>query len=157
MVENQSKRATLIAVAALIVSLLGWVFRPVGNTQRSSEQSVYDRVIKSGVIKASYANYPPYCIKDPNSGKLSGIFVETLDEAGRRLALKVDWVEEVGWGAIFEGLNSNRHDIFGAGIWQNSSRAKVGDFSRPLFFNVIKLWGRPNEKRDFTRSEERRV
>jgi ABC-type amino acid transport substrate-binding protein len=150
MPDKISKRAMLVSIVALLVSVLGWVFRPTTNNQTSMQQSVYDRVVQSGVIKASYANYPPYCIKDPNTGKLSGIFVDTLDEAGRRLGLKVEWVEEVGWGAIFEGLNSNRHDIFGAGIWKNSSRAKVGDFSRPLFFNVIKLWGRPTEKRDFS-------
>lgn len=130
--------------------------------QAQAKPSLYDRVIASGVIRASYANYPPYCIKDPNTGKLSGIFVEVLNEAGKRLGLKVEWVEEVGWGAIFEGLNSDRHDVFGAGIWRNSSRGKVGDFSRPLFFNVIKVYGKPGEKRyddslDSINSSEARI
>ena len=107
------------------------------SSDRSNQAITIDRVIATGVIRASYANYPPYCIKDPNTGKLSGIFVEVLNEVGKRLELKVDWVEEVGWGAIFEGLNSDRHDVFGAGIWRVSSRGKVGDFSRPLFFNAI--------------------
>ena len=55
--------------------------------------------------------------------------------------------EEVGWGAIFEGLNSDRHDVFGAGVWRNSTRGKVGDFSEPLFYNVIKVYGRADEDR----------
>lgn len=117
------------------------------NVSTPERQSLHEKVINAGVIRASYANYPPYCIKDPNSGELSGACVEILNEAGKRLGLKVDWVEEVGWGAIFEGLNSGRHDIFGAGIWRNSSRGKVGDFSRPLFFNVIKVYGRPGDSR----------
>jgi ABC-type amino acid transport substrate-binding protein len=115
-----------------------------GSTQKPS---VYDRVLQSGVIRASYAVYQPYCIKDPNTGKMSGLYVEVLEEAGRRLDLKVQWTEEVGWGAIFEGLNSDRHDIFGAGIWRNASRSKVGDFTHPLIYNVIKAWVRSDEKR----------
>ena len=113
----------------------------------AAKSSLYDRVIKSGVIRASYASYPPYCIKDPNTGKMSGTFVDILNEVGKRLDLKIEWTEDVGWGAIFEGLNSGRHDIFGAGIWQNSTRGKVADFSKPLFYNVIKLYGRPDETR----------
>lgn len=115
--------------------------------KEAEKPSVYDRVVQSGVIRASYANYPPYCIKDPNTGTMSGLYVDALEEAGRRLGLKVQWTEEVGWGAIFEGLNSDRHDIFGAGIWRNATRSKVGDFSRPLIYNVIKVWGRADEKR----------
>lgn len=128
---------------ALVLILCGCA--PQGSTEK--EVTLHQRVVDSGVIRASYANYPPYCIKDPNSGKLSGIFVEVLNEVGERLELKVEWVEEVGWGAIFEGLNSNRHDVFGAGIWRNSSRGKVGDFSDPLFYNLIKVYGRSDESR----------
>lgn len=112
-----------------------------------ARESVYDRVIRTGTIRASFAVYPPYCIKDPNTGKLSGVMVEMLGEAAARLKLKLEWTEEVGWGTIFEGLNSDRYDIFGAGVWRNSSRGKVGDFSQPLFFNVIKVYGRADETR----------
>jgi ABC-type amino acid transport substrate-binding protein len=134
--------ACVVAFVALILAGCASDWKP-----GTPKPSVYDRVIQSGVIRASYANYPPYCIKDPNTGKMSGLYVDTLEEAARRLGLKVEWTEEVGWGAIFEGLNSDRHDIFGAGIWRNASRSKVGDFSRPLIYNVIKVWGRADEKR----------
>jgi len=113
----------------------------------ATKPSVYDRVIQSETIRASYAVYPPYCIKDPNTGKMSGLFVDALEEAGRRLGLKVQWTEEVGWGSIFEGLNSDRYDIFGAGLWQNSSRSKVAAFSEPLIYNPIMVWVRTNETR----------
>ena len=136
-----------LAISSLVVCLTATSCTKNDITNRGQQESVYDRVLKTGTIRASYASYPPYCIKDPNTGKLSGIFVEVLEEAGKRLDLKVNWVEEVGWGAIFEGLNSDRHDIFGAGIWRNSSRGKVGDFSRSLFYNVIKVYGRPDETR----------
>jgi ABC-type amino acid transport substrate-binding protein len=113
----------------------------------TTTNSVYDRVTQSGTIRASYAVYPPYCIKDPNTGKMSGLFVDVLEEAGRRLGLKVEWTEEVGWGSIFEGLNANRDDVFGAGLWQNASRSKAAAFSNPIIFNPIMVWVRSGDTR----------
>jgi polar amino acid transport system substrate-binding protein len=123
-------------------------------SQTAQVESVYQRVMRTGVIRAAYANYPPYCIKDPKTGQLSGLMVDALNEVGARLQLKVEWTEEVGWGTIFEGLKSGRYDLFGAGVWRNASRGKAGDFSRPLFYNVIKLYGRASETRFSNRLDD---
>src|ERR1017187_885118 len=56
--------------------------------------TVYDRVIKSGTIRAAYITYPPACMKDTTSGKMSGTFVETLEKVAENCGLKVDWTEE---------------------------------------------------------------
>lgn len=124
-----------------------------GSLNAPTKQSVYERVTQTGVIRASYASYPPYCIIDPNTHKVSGLMVEILEESAKRLDLKIEWTEEVGWGVIFEGLNSNRYDIFGAGVWRNATRGKISDFSRPIGYNVIKAYGRANEGR-FTSLEQ---
>jgi len=150
--EPQSNKAffritALLALALAIAAIAIGLRASPGSGLVPTQPSVFDRVVKSNQLRASYAVYPPYCIKNANTGKLSGICVEVLEEAAQRLKLKVEWVEEVGWGSIFEGLNSDRHDIFGAGIWRNSSRGKVGDFSQPLLFNVVKVYGRANENR----------
>ena len=144
---NRQRRgfvAGLVGLALVAVSMGVSSCSERPNGQATSQQSVHARVIKSGTIRASYADYPPYAIKDAKNGQLSGIYVDTLNEIGKRLNLKVVWAEEVGWGAIFESLNSNRVDIFGAGIWRNSTRGKVGDFSLPVIYNVIKVFGRPD-------------
>jgi ABC-type amino acid transport substrate-binding protein len=145
--DRRSLLSTIASVVVIIATTVTAGCSSGSQKPAPASESVYDRVIRTGVIRASYTNYAPYCLKDQNSGKLSGIFVEALEEVGRRLAVRIDWTEEVGYGTIFEGLNSGRYDIFGAGVWKNATRGKVGDFSKPLMFNVIKLWGRPDEKR----------
>lgn len=86
-------------------------------------------------------------IKDPNTGKLTGFFVEAMEEAGKKLGLKVVWAEEVGGESLFEGLRSDRFDIMGSGLWPNAQRARAGDFSIPLCYSVIKAYGRSNDNR----------
>lgn len=75
--------------------------------ENHSQSGVYDRVIKSGTIRCGYLPYPPYCMKDPNTNKLSGIFVETIELVGKRLDLKIVWSDEVGYESLFAELTGN--------------------------------------------------
>jgi len=135
--------ATFVLLLSLIVSTGGQA--TIGATNFQS--SVYDRVIKSGTIRCGYLLYPPYCMEDPNTGKLTGIFVEVMEMVGKRLGLKVIWSDEVGYESLFEGLRSNRFDIFAGGLWPNADRAKVADFSIPIFYSAFKAYGRTSENR----------
>lgn len=144
------KVALLVIIVALIAFGIGILFQSGCNQQPTTQEkreSLYEKVLRTGKIQCSYAPYPPYCIKDPNTGSMSGIFVEVLEKIGEKLELDIEWAEEVGWGMIFEGLGSGRHDMFGAGLWQNSTRAKIGYFSKPLFYNGIRIWVRADETR----------
>ena len=109
--------------------------------------SVYDRVIHAGKIRCGYVVYPPGSFKDPNSGRLYGIAIETLERAGKNLGLSIEWTEEVGWGSMIEGLEANRYDMIGNVVWANSTRGKVMDFSLPLFFSPIEVYTRAGDTR----------
>jgi ABC-type amino acid transport substrate-binding protein len=86
-------------------------------------------------------------MKDPNTGKLSGIFVDTLNEAGGNLGLKIDWAEEVGAGTMIEGLRTNRYDLVPTGVWPNASRGKYASFSVPLFYIGLGVYVRSDDHR----------
>src|SRR5690349_1133348 len=119
------QRPVLTILLTLIIGIFGGI---VGSRLHPSEaapqktHSVRDRVLDSSTIRAAYLVRPPNIIKDPNTGELSGIFVDILNEIGRRTGLQVQWVEEVTWSTMIEGLNSNRYDIVGTGIWRNATR-----------------------------------
>jgi len=121
---------------------------PPGAAQRTSaEQSVYDRIIKAGLIRCGYVVGAPGCIKDPNTGKLSGIGIDALELAAKNLGLKVQYVEEVGWGTMTEGLQTNRYDMVASVSWNNSNRARVADFSKPLYFSPVLAYARKGDHR----------
>lgn len=145
------KRTSATALCAVAMVLLSGLLVQSGCSkspqQAPGKISLYERVLKAGKIRCSYCAYPPYCIKDPNTGKFSGIFVDVMEEIGRKLGLKIEWVEEVGWGTIFEGLDSDRYDVHGSGLWQNGTRGKKAFFSAPLFYNAIRIWVRAGDDR----------
>lgn len=112
----------------------------------------YNRVIETGKIRAGYVVYPPGCFIDGTNGRVVGIFPDILREIARNADLEVEFVEEVGFGTMIEGLETDRYDILGSPVWGNTLRAKMTMMSAPVHFAAIGVWVRPDEKR-FTASD----
>jgi len=141
---NWAKIAGLV-VLTIVVSLL--TVKLSGSSTGSIGSSVYDKVVSSGTVRACYVVYPPASIKDPNTGELSGVFVETLNKAAENMGLKVDWSTEVGWGEMIEALNSSKCDIIGSPAWSNSTRGKSAEFSQPVYYSAINAYVRASDNR----------
>ncbi len=112
-----------------------------------SKQSTYNRVTHSGKIRCGYLIWPPGCIKDPNTGRLSGIGIDTIELVAKKLGVTVEWVEEVSMGTMIEGLVSGRYDLIPTPIWTNANRAKVVNFSRPLFYSPVYVFASKGDTR----------
>jgi len=117
------------------------------STVVSQRESLYDRVIRTGKIRCGYVVNFPGCIKDPNSGKLSGIGVDTLEMVASKLGLKAELTEEVGWGSMLEGLQTGRYDLVASPVWTNSNRARLVDFSAPLFYSPVYPYVKVGQKK----------
>lgn len=141
------KRCTALALTLIMFVSFGLMGCSSQQTGEKKSESVYKRVLRTKTLRCAYSIYPPYCMKDPNTEKLTGIFIEVMEAMGKKLELKVDWVEEVGFGVIFEGLEVDRYDIYSSGVWPNALRGKKGYFSKPIFYNAIRIWVRADENR----------
>ena len=145
---RSAPRRTVPAIFGLAV-LLALV---AGCVSRKSDEPVVkktalQRVLDSGKIRCGYLIYSPYLRKDPNSGQLSGIFHDVMEEIGRNAGLQIQWTEEVGYENIYPGLDAGRFDVFCPGLWPNASRAKAGYFTVPIFYSFVTVWGRATETR----------
>lgn len=134
----------LISCCVLLQSCGGNAKSAVTSVQSAS---VYDRVIASGKIRCGYGIYQPGCMKDPNTGKMYGIGVEALEIIAKKLGLEIEWVEEVGWGTMMEGLRTDRYDIIATPVWTQANRAKVASFSRPLYYSPVLAYVKYGDKR----------
>lgn len=127
----------MVAFLALaLIACLGSCGTSTG-LEESKQESVYDRVVRTGKLRCAYVICPPACMKDPNSGKLSGVAIEAMELLGKKLGLTVEFPEEVGWSTALEGLQTNRYDIIATPLWTNADRAKIVGFSNPLCYNPV--------------------
>ncbi len=140
---------TRVLVALAVSCFLGGCSSsgaPVATTTDKGN-SVYERVMKRGSIRCGYGLYNPGCMKDPNTGKLYGIGVDTLEAVAKNLGLKVEWTEEVGWGTMIEGLQTDRYDIIATPVWATSDRARIIDFSAPLYYSPVCAYAKAGNKK----------
>lgn len=102
-----------------------------------TEDSVFDRVMEQGEIRVGYVLYHPHLFKDPNTGKLKGFYYDIIEAIGAQLNLKINWQEEVSFANMIEGLNTNRYDIVGLGVFESGLRARGADFSEATHFESL--------------------
>lgn len=116
-------------------------------SQTASQEDVYARVLRTGVIRCGYAVWPPDITRDPATGQMGGIFYDLSEEVAKRLSLKVDWTAEVGWGDIPVALADGKIDAYCAGPWPSAKRARAMEFSDPAYFDVLYVWARADDTR----------
>ncbi len=139
----------IIALSVLIaLGLQNFVLPQRGaGAPTAAKESTLERVMRTGTLRCGYAYYAPSLMKDPNTGAFSGYSYDLMNEIGKRLDLKIEWVEETGYGLIAESLASNRIDMFCAATAYDPHRAKRMNFSAPLFYVPIHVFVRADDKR----------
>jgi polar amino acid transport system substrate-binding protein len=137
----------IIVLVVAIHLIMNTYMEPEATTTTTAVESVYSRVIESGVIRCGYVSNPPSCVVDPNTGKVTGIFAEAIEKAASNLGLRIEWTEEVGFGSMIEGLVTDRYDLVPAAIWPTASRARLVEFSTPLFYSGVGAYVRAKDTR----------
>jgi ABC-type amino acid transport substrate-binding protein len=112
-----------------------------------AEEPAYDRVIKSGTLRCSYAISPPLLVMDPNTKQLSGFNYDLVNALGKDLGLTVEWSEEVGWGNFIEGLNTARYDAFCGLMWPDPARMKFISLIGPVMYDFVEAYVRADDTR----------
>lgn len=99
--------------------------------------STYDHVIESGTIRCGYFTWPPYLMKDPNSGAITGLNYDYMMEIGKVLGLKIEWVEETTSATATAGLDAGRYDALCSSVWPDEARLKFALLTDPTFYTSV--------------------
>ena len=127
--------ATVILSAVTTFAIIKYM--PSQSTTVAHE-TAYDRVMRTGVLRCGYADWPPYVlIKDATTGKLSGIAPDITEAVAQKLHLKVEWTENTGWGSFVESLRDRRIDMMCAFSWRNGDRGRYLAYTMPVFYSAV--------------------
>jgi len=132
------KRILIWGIGLIIIIIVALL---IGNNTENKGQDTSD------TIKLGYIIYPPLLTKDPTTGKLSGISHDIVEAVAKKMNVKTEWTEEVGWGTALEGLNTNRYDVLGTQMWPNEAREKVAMFSDAPMNSVINAYVKTGDTR----------
>jgi polar amino acid transport system substrate-binding protein len=123
---KQSRRALLVAVAAVVALLAGCA-------DRVADRDTLAAVRDDGVVRVGFANEAPYAYLDSASGELTGEAPEVARAVLERMG--VTEVEGVltEFGALIPGLKAGRFDLIAAGMYIKPARCREIDFSNPTY------------------------
>jgi ABC-type amino acid transport substrate-binding protein len=114
---------------------------------QAKEPTLLDKVIAKKEIRCGYIPWPPGTIKDPNTGKISGVLTDIIEKIAANAGLKVVWAEEATYGTAIEGFKTKRYDMICSSVWPNASRDLYASFAKPLNFSVTEAFVRTDETR----------
>lgn len=137
---------TTILVAVIAGGLSAYLFAPK-STSSTQKASAYERVVQTKTLKCGYVILPPELNKDPNTGKLSGMSFDIVEEMAKRLNIKVNWAEEVNFGTMYDGLESGRYDAICFSLYRYSPAAWHADYTVPLFYSATDAYVRADDNR----------
>ncbi|MDD3181235.1 MAG: transporter substrate-binding domain-containing protein [Alphaproteobacteria bacterium] len=112
-----------------------------------TQESVFERVNRTGLLRCGYFTWPPFLMIDPNTKQASGIYHDVIEEIGKQLHLKIEWTEDTGQANPFEGMKTGRFDMFCGPITPTPDRAKQVGFSRPFFYIPYYAYARADDAR----------
>ncbi len=138
----------IIAVAVIVFAIGNW-FGGQNSDQggAAKTESVYDRVMRTKTIRCGYHIWEPFLVKDINTGQMSGVYYDYMNQLAEILSLKIEWAEETGFGPHVEALKNDRFDMMCAGDYQNGARGQYIDYTTPILYVALGVYVRTDDKR----------
>ncbi len=136
--------ATVKLTAPPVVAENGKIIAPA---TAAKHESAYERVMRTRTIRCGYALWAALIEKDPNTGKLSGIFPDYMEALGQATGLKIEWTAELGFGDFITALDTSRIDVMCSGTWTNAKRGMNVQFITPISYQGVVAWVREGDTR----------
>lgn len=132
--------------AAIAISAVYYGAVP-SNTTVEKAETAFERVQRTGELRCGYFSWPPYVMRDPNTGAMSGINVDFVNAIAAEMDWKVIWEAEVGAGDVVAGLETNKYDMMCASLWTDGPRAKTLTLTTPTFYTATYAFVRAGDAR----------
>src|ERR1043165_60457 len=126
---RKSNAAYYLVAIALIAAIVGWFLPRGSQTPSPSQETALARIQRTKVLRIGYEGYPPYTIKDPNSGQLSGYSVDLANYIAGEAQWKVEWVQTSASTKIPD-IQVGKFDIMVEPIYETIPRAATVSFTR---------------------------
>ncbi|NTU76596.1 MAG: amino acid ABC transporter substrate-binding protein [Alphaproteobacteria bacterium] len=124
-------QVVLIAVIAVGATLATQQVVGLRGAQAPQKETAFERVTRTNTLRCGYAIATPWFTLDPKTNKMSGQSFDVTNRVAEKIGLKVDWVEETGWGVAEQGLVTGRYDMVCGSVCVDPRRNRAALYSRP--------------------------
>lgn len=125
--------------SALIAAALLRAANFAGTTElKLASQPAFDRVIKTHTLRCAYSSMKPYFVTvDADRNMVNGLSHDIVEQMGRILGLKIEWVQEVAATAVAADLAAGDEDAMCFPLWPDGRNAATLDFTHALDYMPV--------------------
>lgn len=69
-----------------------------------------DRIEKNKTLRVGWAVWHPYVFRDPRSNQVQGISYDLVNDLGKAMGVKIEWVEDA-WATLPAGIQASKFEI----------------------------------------------
>ncbi len=142
-----------ILAATLLVGAVAWTVVGHRETERlppspgGAGGPALAQITRTGTVRCGYVVYANLVAKDPNTGALSGIFVDLTERLGAILGWKILWTAETTFENVAEDLRTGKYDVFCGGAWPVFPPAVGKANSIGAFYSPVMVYVRTDDPR----------
>ncbi|MDD5586374.1 MAG: transporter substrate-binding domain-containing protein [Alphaproteobacteria bacterium] len=148
------KELRTVVISALISALVVffavkgiWPQHSAENVRPANETAL-ERVVRTNHLRCAYISWSAsYFMKDPNTGEFKGMGYDLADALAKTMNIKIDWVEEVGVGTMYEGLKTGRYDAICTPVIADATGGPHAAFTRTPYYVPMYAYARADDAR----------
>ena len=136
-------------VAAVVSLLIASTTRPLAPSGTAKPvETAFERVVRTGHLRCAYISWSDsYFMKDPNTGAFHGMGYDLAMALADVLKVKIDWVEEVGLGGMYEGIKTGRYDAVCTPIIRDATGGPHATFTATAYYAPLFAYARADDMR----------
>jgi ABC-type amino acid transport substrate-binding protein len=115
--QRKTMRFLLTALVACLVSL------GVSGSSRAEQDTLLQQIKKNGLIRICQAPYPPYNVKNPQTGDWEGLNVDLVKEIAAVLSVKIENIDS-SFSTLIPSLLTRKCDLSAAATYVTPARAE---------------------------------
>lgn len=120
---------------ALLLALVVSCGRGDSRQDTTLAENTLSKILNEKKLRVAYIHYPPSAYRDTDTGEVTGLFVDILEDIVRQLdpSIEIEY-EETTWADFSAALTTRRVDLSIAGTFTTVPRAKVVAFTQPIVY-----------------------
>ncbi|MFA6280082.1 MAG: transporter substrate-binding domain-containing protein [Bdellovibrionales bacterium] len=145
--KNHSAIWTILIAVVIALGVQNLLLRPSPSTTAASKESTLDHVMRTKKMRCAYWIWPSLIERNPNTGAMSGAFVDIINKVGEALGAEIVWQQEASFDDFGSLANSDKVDAVCGPLIPGPFLRPLAHFAAPVLYASFDIYVRPKDNR----------
>lgn len=135
---------SILVAVVLSLAVQNAVIAPQGPKETVQKEDTLARVMRTKKLRCAYWLWPELIERNPNTGAMSGAFVDIINKVGEALGAEIVWTQEASFDDFISLANSDKVDAVCGPLIPGPFLRPLAHFASPVLYADFDVYVRPN-------------